>query len=418
MKNIRPVLIAVFFFAAGCFSGRISQKDQTGTVPQTSVQTTKTDTKKPFIKIDEESYPRFIDKDAKKSLMKALALNGKYLQNSKKETIYDFDGRKVTVKELAATNEAFAKAIEEATDAEEFDRIVRERFDIYQMSGVNGDGVVTFTSYYEPTTEASLEKTAEYKYPMYAKPYDLVSIPLEQFNAKFKGESIQGRFDGQKFIPYYSRDEIDFQGIFKGRGLEIAWFKNLPDLMDLHIQGSGRLALPDGREVKALFAATNGLKFKGWLTAMIEQGLIKREGITHEKGKEYLAKHPEKVRQVMSANPRYTFFKIQGITDPEEGPNGTYGYPLTGWRSVAADMSLYPMGAIAFLTAPMPDVDDDGNYKGTKDDARFVFVQDTGGAIKGTNRIDFFAGNGKKSRTFAFKVMNKGQMYMLLLKDK
>ena len=170
MKNIRPVLIAVLFFAAGCFSGRISQKDQTGTVPQTSVQTTKTDTKKPFIKIDEESYPHFIDKDAKKSLMKALALNGKYLQNSKKETVYDFDGRKVTVKELAATNEAFAKAIEEATDAEEFDRIIRERFDIYQMSGVNGDGVVTFTSYYEPTTEASLEKTAEYKYPMYAKP--------------------------------------------------------------------------------------------------------------------------------------------------------------------------------------------------------------------------------------------------------
>lgn len=414
MKNWKIAIAVSLFFTTGCSYLGI-KKDSPSETP--AAKTAAAETKQPFIKAVETEYPYFADRDSKKSLLKALALNGKYLKNSKKETVYDFAGRKITVKELAATNDALMQAIEEASDTDDFDRIIKERFDIYQMSGVNGDGVVTFTSYYEPTTEASLVKTDEYKYPMYAKPYDLVSIPLEQFNAKFKGESIQGRFDGTKFVPYYSRDQIDFQGILKGKGLEIAWFKNLPDLMDLHIQGSGRLALPDGREVKALFAATNGLKFKGWLTALIEQGLIPREGISHEKGKEYLAKNPDKVRQVMSANPRYTFFKIQGIVDPEEGPNGTYGYPLTGWRSVAADMSLYPMGAIAFMEAPMPDVDDDGNYKGTKQDARFVFVQDTGGAIKGTNRIDFFAGNGKKSRAFAFKVMNKGKMYMLLLKE-
>lgn len=415
MKHWKIAIISALIFTAGCISGRLSQSPAENTQTQTAAATQKS--VQPLIRLQSKAYPSFIDKDSRKSLLKALALNGKYLDNSKKDTVYDFDGRKVTVKDLAAANKALSEAIEKSKTDEDLDRTIKEKFDIYQMSGVNGDGTVTFTSYYEPTTEASLEKTKEYKYPMYAKPYDLVSIPLEQFNSKFKGESIQGRFEGQKFVPYYTRDEIDFQGKFKGRGLEIAWFKNLPDLMDLHIQGSGRLALPDGREVKALFAATNGLKFKGWLTAMIEQGLLKREGISHEKGKEYLEKHPDKVRQVMSANPRYTFFKIQGITDPEEGPVGTYGYPLTGWRSVAADMSLYPMGTIAFITATMPDVDDSGKYKGTKEDARFVFVQDTGGAIKGTNRIDFFAGNGKKSRTFAFKVMNKGQMYILLLKE-
>jgi len=424
MKNWKTYFILCLFFAAGCLSGRQAGKNTVQ--PQQAVQENtpqaaqpeQTGKKTSLFKVDEKDYPEFKDLDTKKSLLKALALNEKYLGNAKKETVYDFNGRKVTIKELATTNAALKKIISENDDPAETDRLVRENFDVYQMSGLNNDRTVTFTSYYEPTTEASLEKDNVYKYPMYARPYDLVTVPLENFNSKFKGETINGRVEGKNLVPYYSRDEIDFQGRFKGRGLEIAWFKNLPDLMDLHIQGSGRLALPDGREVKALFAGTNGLKFKGWLSAMIEQGLISREGITHEAGKAYLEKHPDKVRQVMSANARYTFFKIQGITDPDEGPIGTYGYPLTGWRSVAADISLYPLGAAAFLKAPMPDVDDNGNYKGQKNDARFVFIQDTGGAIKGTNRIDFFAGNGKKSRTFAFKVMNKGQLYIFLLKEK
>ena len=421
MKNWKIYIIFALVFAAGCASGKIIQKETA------SATSEKTETKQaaevlkqgkaaPLLFTEAKDYPSFIDKDERKSLLKALKLNETYLKNTKKNTEYDFAGKKITAADLAETNAALKQIIEENEDTEKIAALIKEKFEVYQMSGTNSDGIVTFTSYYEPTTEASLSKEGEYKYPMYAKPDDLITVQLENFNPKFNGETINGRIEGRKLIPYYTRDEIDFQGKFKGRGLEIAWFKNLPDLMDLHIQGSGRLALPDGREIKALFAATNGLKFKGWLSAMIEQGLIPKEGISHEKGKEYLKKHPEKTRQVMAANPRYTFFKLYGISDPDEGPFGTYGYPLTGWRSVAADISLYPLGAACFLTAPMPDVDNDGNYKGMKDDARFVFVQDTGGAIKGSNRIDFFAGNGKKSRTFAFKVMNKGKLYMLLLK--
>ena len=119
----------------------------------------------------------------------------------------------------------------------------------------------------------------------------------------------------------------------------------------------------------------------------------------------------------MSANKRYTFFKLDLDIDPETGPTGTYGLPLTGWRSIAIDNNLVPMGALAFLRSDMPDVTDDGELHGYKPDSRFVFCQDTGGAIKGPGRVDFFAGAGKKARTFAFKVWNQGQLYLLLLKE-
>ena len=119
----------------------------------------------------------------------------------------------------------------------------------------------------------------------------------------------------------------------------------------------------------------------------------------------------------MTQNRRYTFFKLEQIYDPEEGPDGTYGFPLTGWRSVAVDNALVPMGTLAFMSVTAPDVDAKGALLGRKQDNRFVFCQDTGGAIKGPGRVDFFAGNGEKARTFAFKLWDPGVLYLLVIKD-
>ena len=167
----------------------------------------------------------------------------------------------------------------------------------------------------------------------------------------------------------------------EGKGIELAWFRDRADIMDLHIEGSGRLALPDGRQIKANFASTNSLKFKGWLSALVEAGAMPREGISHEKGKQYLLDHPEEERKIMSANRRYTFFKLKFDGDSEEGPAGTYGLPLTSWRSIAIDNNLVPMGAIAFMRTTMPDVDQEGTLLAASRTAA-VFCQDTGGAAK------------------------------------
>lgn len=372
----------------------------------------------PVVTVAAADLPVFADNDDKTQLIKAAALNQQYFDKLKTEPpAYTFGSRKVTSKDLAAANKEFKALLETVKDPAELDRRIKERFDIYQMSGRDSTGTVVFSSYYEPTLEASLKYSDEYKLPIYAKPDDLITVNLEDFNEKFKGEKLTGRLQKGALVPYLNRENIDFEGGLEGKGLELAWFKNWADIMDLHTEGSGRLALPDGRIIKALFASTNSLKFKGWMTALIEAGALPREGISPEKGQKYLDEHPDKVRSILSMNKRYVFFRLEEPADPEEGPTGTYGLPLTGWRSVAVDNALVPMGAIGYMRATTPDVDNDGNLLGRKADSRFVFFQDTGGAIKGPGRIDFYAGNGRKSKTFAFKLWDPGQMYILLLKN-
>ena len=361
--------------------------------------------------------PVFADLGDTARLMKAALLNRQYFQGLGNGGIpYPFGGRTVTAKELSDTNEEFIKILQSSPTAADLDRAIKEKFDIYEFAGRDSTGTVVFSSYYEPTLEASLKRTKKYRYPIYAKPSDLITINLGDFNDKFKGEKLTGRLQGDQLVTYLDRDEIDFLGKMKNKAKPLAWFSNRADIMDLHTEGSGRLQLPDGRIVKAKFAATNSLKFKGWLTAMIEAGALPREGISHEKGLQYLEEHPEKAREILGKNARYVFFTLDTRTDPDEGPDGTYGLPLVGWRSVAVDNTLFPMGALAFMQVQTPDVDAKGDLLGRRQDSRFVFCQDTGGAIKGPGRVDFFAGAGKKARTFAFKLWDPGKMYLLVLK--
>jgi membrane-bound lytic murein transglycosylase A len=367
--------------------------------------------------VSPDSAPVFADLDDPAPLLKAALQNQAYLKGlGGAGPAYDFGSRKVTPKDLEAANDEFIRILRSSPTAQDLDRLVKEKFEVYQMAGRDSTGTVVFSSYYEPTLEASLKKTKKYRYPIYGKPSDLITINLGDFNEKYKGEKLTGRLRGDQLVTYFDREEIDYLGKLKHKAEPLAWFTNRADIMDLHTEGSGRLQLPDGRIVKAKFAATNSLKFKGWLTAMIEAGALPREGISHEKGLQYLEEHPDRVREILSKNRRYVFFSLDTKTDPDEGPDGTYGRPLTGWRSIAIDNTLVPMGALAFMSVETPDVDAEGALLGRKKDSRFVFCQDTGGAIKGPGRVDFFAGAGKKARTFAFKLWDPGTLHLLVLK--
>jgi membrane-bound lytic murein transglycosylase A len=378
----------------------------------------------PVLAVPADKVPAFADNEFAASLVKAARLNREYLAGLGAAPAYSFAGRKVTTADLLAANDELLNILEGSPDAYAFDLAIREKFDVYQLAGRDSTGTVVFSSYYEPTLEASLHKTKKYKYPIYSKPKDLVTVNLGDFNEKFKGEILTGRLKGDKMEMYLTRDEIDFQGKLGHRAKPIAWFADRADIMDLHTEGSGRLQLPDGRIVKAKFAATNSHKFKGWLTALIEAGALPREGISHERGAQFLKDNPGRVREILSKNKRYVFFKVDTEADPDEGPDGTYGKPLTGWRSVAVDNALVPLGALAFMRTTMPEVSEDGVVAmdgaapRRRADSRFVFCQDTGGAIKGPGRIDFYAGAGKKARAFAFRLWDPGQLYLLLLKEK
>ena len=405
------ILLLIFIFLSGCAVTRPKPKPVIKKPVSVKIET-------PFKLLTGEKIPFFADKADKKDFLKAAEKNALYLESVKdNERFYMFGARKVNAKLLIASADKFLKTLKSSKNDDEFNLKIKENFDVYQMAGSDNKGTVTFSSYYEPVINAGLSKTKKYKYPIYAKPPDLIYADLENFNPKFKGEKISGKIENGKLIPYYTRHEIDFQNLFEGKNLEIAWFANRIDIMDLHIQGSGKLALPDGKKIKAKFAATNSLPFKGWITHLLKTGVLKRKDLTYQKAKQYVLDHPEIETETLSVNKRYTFFKLEEIGDPLEGPQGTFGYPLVGMRSIATDASILPLGALAYISFKIPKVDAKNKFIGLEPDSRFVFCQDTGGAIKGPGRVDFFAGTGYKAHVFANKLWGKGTLHLFVLKE-
>lgn len=362
------------------------------------------------------NYPKFKDMQDRKSIIEAARQSLAYLQSSKKKRLYAIGDKQITIKELTASINTFIKIYQEAKSDEELQRLIVKNFDIYRSIGSDGQGKVIFSSYYEPTLQASKKKTEKFKYPIYKCPKDLIEVDLEQFNKKWKGQKIAGRLKETKLIPYFSREYIDIHQILEGHNLELAWFDNRFDVMDLHIEGSARLKFQDGTQMRAHYGGTNGLPFKGHITTLVKTGAIPRDEISHEKAKKYLANHPEAEPWILSTNKRYTFFNLYEIKDPEEGPLGNINRPLVAGRSIAIDPKYVPLGAIAFIETSIPQTDEKGQLLGFAPKTKFVMCQDTGGAIKTPGRIDYFAGHGARAKTVATNMWNQGSLYLLLLK--
>ena len=413
----KKVLILILFFLSSCIQTIKHEKQEIYSKKEqisSTQQTTSTQPTVSIIKV-EENFPFFKDTGDIANFFKSAKLNLEYLKTlSNKKILYNFGDRKITPALLIKTNEKIIEIMKSTDDINNLNKLILENFEIYELKPSTNE--VIFSSYYEPILEASLTKTKEYKYPIYKRPPDMIEVNLEDFDEKYKGQKLTGRLSDNKLVPYFTRDEIDYKKILVGKNLELAYFKSMADVMDLHIEGSGILKLTDGKYIKAKFAATNSQKFKGWMSALVDMGLVKREDLTAKTAKEFIDSNPELERAVLSQNKRYTFFKLEEIKDIEAGPEGTYGYPLVPARSIAIDNSLIPLGALAFMQTNFPDVDEKGTLYGIKPDSRFVFCHDTGGAIKGA-RVDFFIGNGDKAKTFAYSLWEKGKLYLLIVKN-
>lgn len=259
------------------------------------------------------------------------------------------------------------------------------------------DGKAQATGYYEPEIAGSRHRRPGYEVPVYAKPDDIIEVDLGQFSADMKGKRIRGRVAGKTFIPYYDRREID-QGALEGRGLEIAWAADPIELFFLQIQGSGRLRGPDGQLMRIGFAGQNGREYVGIGALMRDRGLLKPGGASMQGIIAYLRDHPEEGRDIMWENKSYVFFQeLKGA-----GPNGSLGLPVTGQVSAAVDPKFIPLGAPVFLS--MDRAEANGLW----------IAQDTGGAIKGPNRVDTFWGAGDDARAIAGGMNARGTAWLLL----
>ncbi len=257
-----------------------------------------------------------------------------------------------------------------------------------------GDGKAFATGYFEPEIAASPVPAPGYQVPIYIKPPDLVRCTLPD------GRTGRGRIDQNgQCVYYFTRGEID-QGVLAGKGLELAWAADPVELFFLEIQGSGRLRFPDGTIMRIGYADQNGRDYVAVGRLMKERGLLAPGGTSMQSIVAWMHAHPDEARSLMQENLSYIFFKA--LDGP--GPVGALGLPVTPRASVASDPKFIPLGAPVLLAVDRPE-------------AWGLWVaQDTGGAIKGANRVDTFWGAGDEARRIAGGMSAKGQALVLIPK--
>lgn len=266
----------------------------------------------------------------------------------------------------------------------------------------NPDGL--FTGYYEAELKGSWTRTARHIYPIYARPKDLIDVDLGAFRADLKGRRLAGRLRGNKLVPYADRATIE-GGALAGKGLELLWVDSATDAFFLHVQGSGRVRMTDGSVVRLGFAGRNGHSYTSIGRVMIERGLIAREKMSMRAIRDWVSAHPRAGMALLAENDSFIFFSV--LKRRAGGPVGAQGIPLTAGRSLAVDRRFVPLGVPVWLETTDP-------IRLGAPLRRLMVAQDTGGAIKGPVRGDYFWGFGKEAATAAGAMSQRGRAYLLL----
>jgi membrane-bound lytic murein transglycosylase A len=355
--------------------------------------------------------PEFRDDMDRESLTLAIRRNLEYLDRLNPETVFHYGPHDFTIQQVRESQEVFLDLLSRGFDAGQLSREIRKEFRVYRATGRVEDKQVLFTGYYEPIYEGSLAPDETFRYPLYRPPDDLIRIDLSLFNEKFKGENIVARIEGKKVLPYYSRYQIEAERVLKGKDLEIAWLKDPLDVAFLHIQGSGRLRLPEGKDLMVHYQASNGRPYRSIGRYMIEKGFLAREEMSMQAIRKHLTEHPEVLDEVLNYNPSYVFFR-----QVDSGPLGSLDVLLTPGRSIALDSKIFPKGALGFISCQKPLVNDQGDIVGWTKFSRFVLNQDSGGAIKGAGRADIFWGSGPYAELTAGHLQHEGGLYILIKK--
>lgn len=278
-----------------------------------------------------------------------------------------------------------------------------------QMTPVRiGDGKAFATGYYIPEIKGSRTRQPGYETPIYKLPPDLVpkdtaaaraeGIDLTPFGSSATGTKLRGRYVNGQYRPYYTRGEI-VNGALANKGLELAWAADPVELFFLHVQGSGNLRLPDGSVMRIGYNGGNGQPYVGIGKLLKDRGAL-GPGQTSMQGiMDYLRADPARGAAVMDENPSYIFFR-----ELAGGAVGAINTEVIGRVTVAADPKFIPLGAPVWL-----DLD--------RNEADGLWVaQDTGGAIKGANRVDTFWGAGEDARRIAGGMSGRGSGLILLPK--
>lgn len=276
-------------------------------------------------------------------------------------------------------------------------------FAIAKQVGSQTDSVGLITGYFEPLLYGSRTPSAQFNTPLYAPPPDLLTVDLGSEYPELRGMRIRARLVGRRVVPYYSRADLDRDPALKGDA--IVWVDDALSAFFLEVQGSGRVRLPTGETIRLHYADENGYPYRSIGRYLVDHGDLARGTATVPAIRGWALAHPDQVPQLLDADPSVVFFREEPLGDPALGPKGSLGVPLTPSRSVAVDPTAIPLGAPVFLATTFPDSQ-------TALD-QLVFAQDTGGAIRGSVRADYFWGIGAQAGAQAGDMRQPGRMWLI-----
>ena len=282
----------------------------------------------------------------------------------------------------------------------------KNNFAVYRTTNLDGSNTGLITGYYEPVIKGSRNKNDKFRFPLYSRPDDLITVELASLFPELANKRVRGRVVGTKLIPYYNRGEIEAENSpLKGR--EFVWVDDQIDLFFLQIQGSGMVHLDNGEKMHVGYADQNGQAYQSIGRLLIDKGELTADKASMQGIKDWGRNNPNKLRDLLNANPSYVFFRELPAGLP--GPISALGAPILAERVVAIDPRFVPLGAPIFLSTNLPNSNKPLN--------RLMMAQDTGGAIKGGVRADFFWGAGDAAGKSAGSMKQQGKIWVLLPKD-
>ena len=298
-----------------------------------------------------------------------------------------------------------ADDIKEPSD-ENIKNYFKKYFNLYSATNMDGSDTGTITGYYQPILKGSKVKTSHYKVPLYTTPKDLITVDLSDVYPELKSKRLRGKLAGNKLIPYLSRAEIDGQGSPLA-GNEIVWVEDPVEAFFLEIQGSGIIQFDNGEAMQIGYADQNGYPFKAIGSTLVQKKEITMAEASMEGIKNWARKNITKLREFLNMNASYVFFRK--LPNDLPGPIGALGVSIEAERSVAIDPKFIPLGAPIFLSTTQPNTSEPLE--------RLMIAQDTGGAIRGGVRADFYWGSGDEAGRKAGSMKQQGKIWILLPRD-
>ncbi len=302
--------------------------------------------------------------------------------------------------EKSARKEIFEEVCLKSNETSNAKDFFVNNFTPYKLYNKNGTDKGTITGYYEPLLYGSMIQTERFKYPVYKVPDDLITVDLRSIYPTLKKYTLRGKLEGNKVVPYESRKTIE-----KNQKDDVLLYvDNKVDLYFLHIQGSGKVQLTNGDIINVGYANQNGQRYNSVGKYMINKAYIgsKTDYSASMQGmKKWFEDNPKKVDEVLNTNPSYIFFEKRN-----QGATGSLGVELIPKRNLAVDTRYIQLGMPVFINTKNPVTNEEIN--------QLMVAADTGGAIKGEIRADFFWGFAKEAEEYAGRMKEVGELYILV----